>query len=106
MDRATLPFVSGLVALGAVFYGVLLLVGTLPSWSRSNAPPAAQRSIVGIGAAVVGLLGGALYDPVSQLAQVSVSRGPNAISWENVQRKIVVQANVVGRDLAGSHGRR
>ncbi len=37
--------------------------------------------------------------PLSQLASVSVDRGPNTISRENVQRKIVVQANVAGRDL-------
>jgi CzcA family heavy metal efflux pump len=37
--------------------------------------------------------------PLSQLARVTVDRGPNAVSRENVQRKIVVQANVAGRDL-------
>ncbi|MCC6774809.1 MAG: efflux RND transporter permease subunit [Gemmatimonadaceae bacterium] len=40
--------------------------------------------------------------PLSQLATVTVDRGPNAISRENVQRKIVVQANVAGRDLGGT----
>jgi CzcA family heavy metal efflux pump len=39
---------------------------------------------------------------LSQLADVTVDRGPNAISRENVQRKIVVQANVSGRDLGGT----
>ncbi len=37
--------------------------------------------------------------PLSQLAEVVYEKGPNAISRENVQRKIVVQANVSGRDL-------
>ncbi|MCG8605993.1 efflux RND transporter permease subunit [bacterium] len=37
--------------------------------------------------------------PLSQLAQVDNEKGPNTISRENVQRKIVVQANVSGRDL-------
>src|SRR5829696_3800238 len=37
--------------------------------------------------------------PLSQLAQITVDRGPNTVSRENVQRKIVVQANVAGRDL-------
>lgn len=37
--------------------------------------------------------------PLSQLARISVDRGPNTVSRENVQRKIVVQANVAGRDL-------
>ena len=37
--------------------------------------------------------------PLAQLARVTVDRGPNTVSRENVQRKIVVQANVAGRDL-------
>ena len=40
--------------------------------------------------------------PLSHLATVAVARGPNTISRENVQRKIVVQANVAGRDLGGT----
>ena len=39
---------------------------------------------------------------LSQLAKISVERGPNTISRENVQRKIVVQANVAGRDLGST----
>jgi CzcA family heavy metal efflux pump len=39
--------------------------------------------------------------PLSALAEVRRDRGPNVISRENVQRKIVVMANVAGRDLAG-----
>lgn len=37
--------------------------------------------------------------PLSVLASVEPGRGPNAISRENVQRKIVVSANVAGRDV-------
>ncbi len=40
--------------------------------------------------------------PLSQLAQVSIDRGPNTVSRENVQRKIVVQANVADRDLGST----
>lgn len=40
--------------------------------------------------------------PLSLLARVAVEPGPNTISRENVQRKIVVQANVAGRDLGGT----
>ena len=40
--------------------------------------------------------------PLSSLAQITVDRGPNTISRENVQRKIVVQANVSGRDLGST----
>lgn len=37
--------------------------------------------------------------PLNQLAEVSSLSSPNTISRENVQRKIVVAANVQGRDL-------
>jgi CzcA family heavy metal efflux pump len=42
--------------------------------------------------------------PLAQLASIAVERGPNTISRENVQRKIVVQANVAGRDLGSTVG--
>jgi CzcA family heavy metal efflux pump len=37
--------------------------------------------------------------PLDMVADITVDRGPNYISRENVQRKIVIQANVSGRDL-------
>ena len=40
--------------------------------------------------------------PLSSLARITSERGPNTISRENVQRKIVVQANVAGRDLGST----
>ena len=40
--------------------------------------------------------------PLSQVAEIQVLRGPNTISRENVARKIVVQANIAGRDLGGA----
>ena len=40
--------------------------------------------------------------PLSQLAQVRSAMGPNTINRENVSRKIVVSANVDGRDLLGA----
>ena len=40
--------------------------------------------------------------PLSQLARVTIDQGANTISRENVQRKIVVQANVAGRDLGST----
>jgi CzcA family heavy metal efflux pump len=39
--------------------------------------------------------------PLSAVADVHEDRGPNFISREGVQRKIVVQCNVAGRDLLG-----
>ena len=40
--------------------------------------------------------------PLSQLALVAAASGPNTISRENVQRKIVIGANVAGRDIGGT----
>jgi len=40
--------------------------------------------------------------PLEAVADIRIDRGPNYISRENVQRKIVIQANVAGRDLRGA----
>jgi len=37
--------------------------------------------------------------PIGQVAEVRVDQGPNTINRENVQRRIIVQANVADRDL-------
>ena len=39
--------------------------------------------------------------PLEEVAEIVSVGGPNSISRENVQRKIVVSANVAGRDLRG-----
>ncbi len=53
------------IALVAVFLpGFLLLVGVLPFWDDLRARPLAQAGMRGANAAVVGILGAALYDPV------------------------------------------
>lgn len=39
--------------------------------------------------------------PLYQVADVISTTGPNTISRENVQRKLVISANVAGRDLRG-----
>ena len=44
--------------------GLLTLVGTVPFWHALRDEPKAQAIVRGINAAVVGLLGAALYDPV------------------------------------------
>ena len=36
---------------------------------------------------------------ISQVAEVRADQGPNTINRENVQRRIIIQANVAGRDL-------
>ncbi len=53
------------VALVAIFLpGLLLVSGTLPYWDAFRRNPAAQAGMRGANAAVVGVLGAALYDPV------------------------------------------
>jgi len=39
--------------------------------------------------------------PLSNIAEIRSSTGPNTINRENVMRKIVISANVAGRDLRG-----
>jgi chromate transporter len=53
------------VALLAIFLpGLLIVAGALPLWRSIASRPAAARAVAGVNAAVVGLLGAALYDPV------------------------------------------
>ncbi|WP_274426037.1 chromate efflux transporter [Chelativorans sp. YIM 93263] len=52
-------------ALVAIFLpGFLLLIGVIPFWDAFRARPAAQAFMRGANAAVVGILGAALYQPV------------------------------------------
>ena len=53
------------IALVGVFLpGLLLVVGALPFWDALRTRPTAQAAMRGANAAVVGVLGAALYDPV------------------------------------------
>ena len=53
------------IALIAIFLpGLLLVIGALPFWTQLRRWPQAQAAMRGANAAVVGLLGAALYDPV------------------------------------------
>jgi CzcA family heavy metal efflux pump len=61
---------------------------------------AVRASIDAIRAAPVSLADGSQV-PLSALADVRKDFGPNLVSREAVQRKIVVSANVAGRDLGG-----
>jgi chromate transporter len=56
---------GALVALAAIFLpGLLILMGALPFWRELRALAPAQAAMRGVNAAVVGLLGAALYNPV------------------------------------------
>jgi chromate transporter len=56
---------GGILALVGIFLpGMLILVGVMPFWDALRSRPGAQAAMAGINAAVVGLLGAALYDPL------------------------------------------
>jgi len=57
-----------------------------------------QRDLDSIRRTVIDTPSGA-YIPLEAVAEIRDDRGPNFISRENGQRKIVVSANVAGRDL-------
>jgi chromate transporter len=56
---------GALICLVAVFLpGLLVVVGALPFWDAVRTRPVAQAAMRGANAAVVGILGAAVYDPV------------------------------------------
>ncbi|HWX80840.1 MAG TPA: chromate efflux transporter [Steroidobacteraceae bacterium] len=55
---------AALGLVGIFLPGMLLLIGTLPFWEAFRSRASAQAAMRGINAAVVGLLGAALYNPV------------------------------------------
>jgi chromate transporter len=55
---------AALGLIGIFLPGVLILMGTLPFWESSRKRAGAQAVMGGVNAAVVGLLGAALYNPV------------------------------------------
>ena len=60
------------IALVAIFLpGILILMGALPFWEALRTRPRMQAAVQGINAAVVGLLGVALYNPVWTSAVLS-----------------------------------
>lgn len=65
MGPAPNGFAGASIALVAVFLpGLLLVYGMLPFWDALRLRPAAQAAMRGANAAVVGILGAALYSPV------------------------------------------
>ncbi len=60
----------------------------------------ARESVESIGSTLIDTPTGAKV-PIAQVAEVRVDQGPNTINRENVQRRIIIQANVADRDLGG-----
>ena len=55
---------AALGLIGIFLPGILILIGTLPFWHALRSRDGAQAAMRGVDAAVVGILGGALYNPV------------------------------------------
>ncbi|MDE2837167.1 MAG: chromate efflux transporter [Chloroflexota bacterium] len=65
MEEVAPRWLGGLVALGAIFLpSFFLVVGVLPFWERLRGLVRVRQALMGVNAAVVGLLLAALYDPV------------------------------------------
>ena len=65
MEATTPRWLGGLVALAAIFApSFLLVVGVLPFWELLRGFRRVRQALMGVNAAVVGLLLAALYDPV------------------------------------------
>lgn len=65
MNQAPSGWLGGLICLVAIFApAFLLVVGVLPFWQRLLRNSRTQAALLGINAAVVGLLLAALYQPV------------------------------------------
>ncbi|GAL24936.1 chromate transport protein ChrA [Vibrio variabilis] len=64
----TAPIVGAIIAtLGVFVPGFLLLVGVLKNWQQLASIPAVSGALMGVNAAVVGLLLSALYQPFSSV---------------------------------------
>src|SRR5262245_31106617 len=59
---------------------------------------ASRQSVETIASTLVDTPAGAKV-PINQVGAIRVDQGPNTINRENVQRRIIVQANVANRDL-------
>ncbi len=60
----------------------------------------ARDSVEAVGRTLIDTPTGAKV-PIAQVAEVRPDQGPNTINRENVQRRIIIQANVAERDLGG-----
>ena len=98
---------GALVALLAIFLpSALLVVAGLPFWQRLRRSARARRALAGAGAAVVGLLAAALYDPV--LTQGITGAGTMVVAaiafvaltvWKAPAWAVVIGASVLGAGL-------
>lgn len=104
-------WLGGLLALIAVFLpSFLFVIGGLPFWAAIRTHPGFQSALLGVNAAVVGLLLAALYEPVWTSAITSpadFSLGLAAFGllmfWRRPSWQVVVFAAVGGAALGALH---
>ena len=80
---ATHRIADAAIALVAIFLpGVLLIFGTLPFWGRLREHGGARGAMRGVNAAVVGLLGAALYHPLwTSAVNTPADLGVALVGW-------------------------
>nr|WP_083936447.1 chromate efflux transporter [Nocardiopsis ganjiahuensis] len=104
MPVAGSPLLGAAIALVAVFVpSALLVVGALPYWERMRTDPRARQAMAGAGAAVVGVLAAALYDPVFTQGVVSPATMALAAAafvalavWRAPAWAVVLAASAIG----------
>jgi chromate transporter len=81
----------------------LLILGVLPFWEGLRAAPLARRALLGVNAAVVGLLAAALYDPVftagvtsGRAMAIAAASFVALAAWKAPPWAVVVAAGVAG----------
>lgn len=96
--------VGGVVAIVAIFLpSLLLLVGILPAWETVRGWPGARSALVGVNAAVVGILAAALVTPVIAMSILSpldaAIAGAGAVAL--IVRRVPPWAVVLGAAVLG-----
>ncbi|AIE60138.1 chromate efflux transporter [Bacillus methanolicus] len=97
---------GGLVATIAIFLpAFLLIVGTLPYWDQLRRNPKMKRALMGVNAAVVGILIAAFYDPIwtsSILAPIDFSFAAilfSMLAFWKVPPWVVVLTGAIGGSI-------
>jgi chromate transporter len=92
------------IALLAIYLpSALLILGVLPFWEGLRSAPLARRALLGVNAAVVGLLAAALYDPVftagitsGRAMAIAAASFVALAAWKAPPWAVVVAAGVAG----------
>ena len=108
VDGLTPAWGGGLLALAAIFAPSFLLVpGVLPFWERLRGVARVRQALMGVNAAVVGLLLAALYDPlwvsaITTPADFAIAAGAFALLafWRAPPWIVVVVTAIVGAAVA------